>query len=127
VGVPIGDALRQSGERHPCREWEMFVDSTETLLKMGGQLAPMIDSVADTLRRRARVRERLMTLTAQGRAQGWVLGALPPFVLLALAAVDPHVFDWLTGTIGGWLTLGVAGGLELMALMWIRRLLRVDA
>ena len=43
--------------------------------EVGGNLAEILDTVADTLRERAMLRRQIKVLTAEGRLSAWVLGA----------------------------------------------------
>ena len=45
--------------------------------EVGGNLAEILDNVADTLRERATIRGQIQVLTAEGRLSAWVLAALP--------------------------------------------------
>ena len=45
--------------------------------EVGGNLAEILDNVADTLRERAMLRRQIKVLTAEGRLSAWVLALLP--------------------------------------------------
>jgi len=126
AGSDPGAALRRAGAAYPTREWHMFVDAVATLLRLGGNLAEITARAAETIRRRQRIQERLQTLTAQGRAQAWLMGALPLVMLLVLRAADPALFRLLIGTVAGWLVLMVAVVLEFVAVILMRRILAIE-
>ena len=45
--------------------------------EVGGNLAELLDTVADTMTQRERLRLEIKALTAEGRFSGWILGHLP--------------------------------------------------
>ena len=46
--------------------------------EVGGNLAEILHTVADTLREREYLRRQVKALSAEGRLSGYILGALPP-------------------------------------------------
>ena len=59
--------------------------------EVGGNLAEILDNVADTLRERAMLRRQIKVLTAEGRLSAWVLALLPFGIGLYMAAVNPKL------------------------------------
>ena len=45
--------------------------------EVGGNLAEILHTVADTLREREYLRRQVRTLSAEGRLSAWILGGLP--------------------------------------------------
>lgn len=125
VGEPLDDALHR---------WAMQVGTPDARLvegvlglhrRSGGDLPRVLDRVAETLRDRRAVAREVRALTAQARLSGAILGLLP---------VGFFAFLWLTSrsdiegafrTPAGLAALGAGAVLELLAFLWIRRLLEV--
>jgi tight adherence protein B len=101
-----------------------------TLLKanrdLGGNLAESLHRLAELLRARLLMEARIESLTAQGRLQGVVVGALPMLLLVALYAMEGDTMRVLHTTVQGWLTLLVMVFLELTGFLLIRRIVRID-
>jgi len=92
----------------------------------GGNLADTLERIAATLRARAQLQGRVQALTAQGRMQAWVLAALPPLLLLALDRLEPDIMATLWHTPLGWGVLATVVVLEVLGVVWIRRIVRID-
>ena len=66
--------------------------------EVGGNLAEILDNVADTLRERAMMRRQIKVLTAEGRLSAWVLALLPFAIALYMFAVNPTYIGLLFTT-----------------------------
>ena len=57
--------------------------------EVGGNLAELLDTVADTMTQRERLRLEIKALTAEGRFSGWILGLFPIVFAGILYAIQP--------------------------------------
>src|SRR5260221_1470988 len=57
--------------------------------QVGGNLAEILDTIAFTIRERVRIKGDIRALTAQQRLSGYVVGALPIFLVLFLLVAVP--------------------------------------
>lgn len=90
--------------------------------RAGGELARVLDEVADTLLDRERLARELHASTAQARVSAIVVAALPVVFLLLMSAGAGDQARLLFGEPIGWLLLAVGGGLEAAGIVWIRML-----
>lgn len=90
--------------------------------RAGGELARVLDEVADTLVDRGRLARELHASTAQARVSAIVVAALPVVFLLLMSAGAGDQARLLFGEPIGWLLLAVGGGLEAAGIVWIRKL-----
>lgn len=90
--------------------------------RAGGELARVLDEVADTLLDRERLARELHASTAQARVSAIVVAALPVVFLLLMSAGAGDQARLLFGEPLGWLLLAVGGGLEAAGIVWIRKL-----
>ena len=67
------------------RDLEWTVMAIKIQREVGGNLAVLLDTVADTMVKRERVRRELRALTAEGRLSAIVLSAVSPILLFDLA------------------------------------------
>ena len=93
--------------------------------RSGGNLAGALDGVASTIRHRIGVRRELQALSAQGRISGAVLGSLPIGFFLLVAATSHHQLAPVYGSTAGIAMVSVGLAMELLAFVWIRRLLDI--
>ena len=118
--------MRTFASRIPLVDVRFFSTAVLTQRETGGNLAEVLDNLANVMRDRFRVRRQLKVLTAQGRASGWLLGLLPVVLGLALYVMNPeqmHMF--LTDPTGLWL-FKIAATLEIVGVVAIRNILKVD-
>jgi tight adherence protein B len=92
----------------------------------GGSLAPLLDTLAETLRERERLRGQVRALTAQGRLSGYVVGATPVVMLLVMWLIDPAFVAPVFTTPLGYGMLAAAAVLEALGAVGIRAVVRIE-
>jgi tight adherence protein B len=126
LGASAEDALGGVAARLRSRDLAWVVMAIHIQREVGGNLAELLRSVADTLRERDFLRRHVRALSAEGRLSAWILGCLPPMIALALLVLRPeYVRPLFTDALG--ITL-VAFGLVLLGLgvFWMSRIVRVE-
>jgi len=108
VGKPLGDALRELSDRVPLREMGWFVAAVQITQSTGGSLADVLETLSDTLQEQQSLREKVSAITAQGKASGALLSALPFLVTGAMFVIAPGmVAPMFTTMIGQAMLAGV--------------------
>jgi tight adherence protein B len=126
MGTSLGQALTQLERRMPIEEVTLWVTALRIGAESGSGMAPVLESLSDTLRRKLVLERKIRALTAQGRLQAWVMSALPLMVLLLLSVVDPESFGHLVATEEGRiLLLGVFLG-QVLGFLQIRRIVSIE-
>ena len=123
-------ALEQAAEalQGPlAADWRLLATGVAIQLDSGGDLAGLLDQLAETLRERQRLLAQARALTAQGRLSAWVVGLLPVALLMALELIDPDMVSPLFTTPQGWGMLAAAVVLEAMGVMVLRTIVRIEA
>ena len=98
LGRPADDALEALAERVGSADFKWAVLAVNIQREVGGNLAEILDNVADTLRERATMRRQIRVLTAEGRLSAWVLALLPLGIALYMFAVNPEYIGLLVTT-----------------------------
>ena len=126
VGVNFDTALANMDERIGSQDLTLVVRAIETSRKTGGNLTEIFEKISATIRERMRIENRIRTLTAQGKLQGIVVGAMPLFIMAALMIVDPEtMLPFLHSNVGIGVLLAVAG-LIFCGAMVIRKIINID-
>jgi len=86
LGLPLREAVLNLVQRMPLDDVRFLATAVVLQKETGGNLAEVLDKTAVVMRERMRLRGQLRVYTAQGRATGWVLCALP-FVMFALISL----------------------------------------
>jgi tight adherence protein B len=107
LGMPLEAALVPLSERMDCSDVEQVALVAALQQRSGGNMAEVLERLADGVRERADLRRELDSLTAQARLSRWVVTALPPAVLLILTVINPHYVSPLFHSNGGQVMLGL--------------------
>jgi tight adherence protein B len=119
VGSDLVVALENMAERSGVEDLKWAVEAVRIQQSTGGRLAPILHTLAAFMRTRQEVRREVQTLSAEGRMSGYVLFAIPLFLVAALELKDPSYLDPMLHGVGLVVLIGTAG---LMALgFWIVR------
>jgi len=94
--------------------------------EVGGNLSELLNNVSATLRERDYLRRQVATMSAEGKLSGYILGALPPFMLLYLLAVRRDYVMPLFTTPMGWGILAFGGALLGMGAFIMSRIVKVE-
>ena len=86
----------------------------------------MLTAAATALRELARLEGVVRCKTAEGKAQAWVIGAIPFPLIWLLQAISPGYFQPLLDSFAGHLAIGAAVLFWLVALFVARKILSVD-
>lgn len=126
LGVPLDQALANLAARLPTEATTLSVAALRIAADTGGNLAEALERVAATVRARLHVHGRIDALTAQGRLQAWVVGALPVVLLLVLSRLEPTAMALLWQSAMGWGVMVTVLVLETLGIWWIRRIVAID-
>lgn len=126
-GLTLPDALRNFARRVPLLDARFFVVAVLIQREAGGNLAEVLDNLSTVIRERFKVKREIMTKSAHGRMSGWVLALLPVglFVLNGIASGGETVRDLLNEPVGQHM-LEVALGLEVLGILVIQRIVKID-
>ena len=102
-----------------------FATAILTQRETGGNLAEVLDNLANVMRDRSRVRRQLRVLTAQGRMTGAILVCLPVAIALFTYSLTPDYFRPVLESHTGRLLLWGAGGLQILGMVVIRRIVDI--
>jgi tight adherence protein B len=80
LGRPVEDALESCAERMESEDFAWAVMAVKIQREVGGNLAELLLTVAETMTARSRLKGEIKALTAEGRMSAIILGILPPGV-----------------------------------------------
>jgi len=126
IGLPLPRALEDMLKRVPEDDLRLLVVAVRVQTEVGSSLAQIVGRLSEIVRIRQRLRMQIRALTAQSRMGGTVVGILPIIVLTIFSVVQPGYTDKLFHDPTGQKILKFAIGSDLLALITIRRLLKVD-
>jgi tight adherence protein B len=126
LGRTVTQALEGVVERTQSSDFEWAVMAIEIQREVGGNLAEVLQTVADTMRARNRLKGEIRALTAEGRISAFVLGALPFLMFLFLWTTNRTYLEPLLQSTFGLIALGV--GLLLIAggIFWLKKIVDIE-
>jgi tight adherence protein B len=127
VGAPLQPALARFADQVDTDESRLLALVLGIHHRAGGDVAGALDEVVGTIRHRLGLRRELRALTAQGRISGVVLGVLPVGFFLIMALISRGQMQPILRSAVGAAMVSVGFLLDGLALLWIRRLLRIEA
>lgn len=126
LGVTLEQSLNNLGRRVPTQTTTLVVSAIRIATETGGGLAETLERTSHTIRSRLQMEGKIAALTAQGKLQAWVVGALPLVLMAVLNKMEPEAMSHLWHTRVGWATLAVIAFLEFMGVYVIRRIVAID-
>ncbi len=126
LGRPPEDALADAAARMGSKDLMWTVMAIKIQREVGGNLATLLDTVADTMQKRERIRREVRALTAEGRFSAVILSLAPPAVGVGLYLLQPSyiktLFDHAVGlgALVGAVVLAIAG------FFWLRRIIYIE-
>jgi tight adherence protein B len=125
IGIPLNEALQNLARRVDSEELNLMVFSTIITRELGGDISEIFDHLAEVIRSRHRVMDRIDTLTSQGRLQAMVCGAIPFFLYGILFLWQPEylkpLFDSFAGRIGVYAVILF----QIMVILIVRRMVNI--
>lgn len=122
TGRDVVQSMKSLSDRVGSIDFAWVVAAVEINREVGGDLAHTLESLADTVRGRDRLRRQVRTLTAEGRMSAYLMLALPPLVALFSSITNPDFFGVLFQG-AGVLVLVLAGFLMVAGYSWMRMII----
>lgn len=126
VGMRMDEALESMQQRVGSDDLALMIAAIEIARQTGGNLTEVFEKIAHTIRERMRIEQRIWTLTAQGRLQGIVVGAMPLLLGLAMYLLDPAMMGAFLHSAFGLVILGAVLVLEVLGALVIARIINID-
>jgi tight adherence protein B len=125
LGLPLTRAMEDMLKRVPEEDLRLLLVAVKVQTEVGSSLAAIVARLGEVIRTRQRLKLQIRTLTAQARMGGMVVGALPIIVLGAFYFIQPNYTHELFSDPTGLKILKMAIGLDAMAFVTIRKLVKV--
>ena len=119
-------AMHETARRMDNQDFAWVSDGVAIQRETGGNLGEVLERVSDTIRERNELAKKVRAISAEGRASGWVMMAVPPALGGYLTFMNPRTFAdaFLAST--GLVILAACGVLYLFGFLWIRKIVKVE-
>lgn len=126
LGMSIPRAFEEMLRRMPEENLRFLVVAIKIQAEVGSSLGDVIGRLSETIRARQRIALQVKALTAQPRLSGILIGLLPAILLVFFSLVRPEYVGVLFHDPVGKMILKAAIGADLLALLVVRQVLKVD-
>jgi tight adherence protein B len=126
LGLPLQDTLRSVAVRMQARDMEQVALVAELHQRTGGNMAEVLDRVAEAVRDRAELNGELRALTAQARLSRSIVSALPVILLGVIYLSDRAYLRPLLHTTFGNFLLVLGIGMMIAGWVIMTRITRIN-
>jgi tight adherence protein B len=121
VGRQLNDSLDETAARMRSDDFTWVTQAIAINREAGGNLAEVLDGVANTIRERNQIRRQVQALSAEGKLSAYVLMALPFGVGGFLMFSNPAYMAKFTQSLVGYGLLGTCVVLLVIGGLWLRK------
>ena len=125
LGLSTKLALDRLVQRVPLPDLRLCVTAMHIQRETGGNLAEILEKVANTIRARFKLMEDFRTLTTSSRASAWILCGLPIALAIILTALNPDYMSKLIYDPRGHIVIVVAIIMQLIGMGLIKSILNI--
>lgn len=105
IGLTLTDAVKRMADRLAIPDIRMFAVVLGLQRSSGGSAAAALETVAETLRSRRVLRQKVAIMSNEARASAAIIGSLPVLLVVILYFVSPDYIGLMFTTITGRVTL----------------------
>jgi tight adherence protein B len=124
-GASVPDAMKNLARRVDCPDLHFFVVAILIQRETGGNLAEIAENIAQLIRKRFELQDRVRALAAEGKLSAIVLFALPFLVALALAVMNPKYLGVLFTDPLGIRMVGAAAVIMVIGALVIKKMIHI--
>jgi tight adherence protein B len=125
-GLPLKESLNSLADRIPLLDVKFFATAVLIQRETGGNLAEILDNLANVVRERFKIRRQVRVHTAHGRFTGYVLMALPAFLAVALMFINPEHMNLLFEERIGQMMILACIVMQAIGFIWIKQIVKIE-
>jgi tight adherence protein B len=125
-GLELRTAMDNLVTRTPLQDLRIVATAILIQKESGGNLAEVLDKVAQVIRERFRLKRQIRVHTAQGRLTGLILSLLPIVLGIALYLINPDTMSLLWKRPVGVKLLYASGAMTITGALIIRKIIRIE-
>ena len=126
LGRSLEEALQAVADRMDSDDFAWAVMAIRIQREVGGNLAELLMTVADTMTQRERLRRDVSTLTAEGRMSAIIIGLLPPGLMVVMWVMNPSYISSLFQPGLGYMMLGVSVLMMGIGFAWMKKTITIE-
>ena len=125
-GKTIEEALEGLVERVELTDVKFFASAVSLQRETGGNLTEILENISYIIRERFRLLRTVKALSAEGRLSGIILAIMPPALVLILYILSPGYISIAFEHPLGRTILFIGGIFEILGILVIKRIIKLD-
>lgn len=125
LGVNMNEAMNNMAKRIPLTDLSFFVIAVSIQRETGGNLAEILGNISQVIRERFKLFRHIKVLSAEGRMSAWILVAMPFAMMSFLSFTTPNYSTLLFHTPDGQYLLKIAAVIMIVAILWMRNIIKI--
>ena len=125
LGMPLEASLMRLVQRTKNPDLDLMCSAVIIQRQIGGNLAAILENISETINQRIRMRGEVKAMTSAGRLSGFIIGALPIFIIVLLMFINPGYVDMFFTTQSGRIMLMVSVVLETIGFLLVRKIINI--
>ncbi|MFA5157462.1 MAG: type II secretion system F family protein [Candidatus Omnitrophota bacterium] len=121
-GLNLEESLKRLRKRVPLEEVNLLVSSILIARESGGELPKVLMRLTTTIRDNIKLKEKIATLTLQGRLQGLIMMFLPIGFSYFVSKQNPEHFVVMWQNATGRMFIMIAVGLQIVGMVLIKKI-----
>ncbi|MGI9578555.1 MAG: type II secretion system F family protein [Microthrixaceae bacterium] len=126
LGRTLEDALDATADRMGSEDFAWTVMAIKIQREVGGNLAELLLTVANTMTQRERLRRDVNSLTAEGRISAFILGILPPGLAVVMYVMNRDYIVTLFDDTLGYVFVGAALVAMAIGFAWMKKIITIE-
>ncbi len=126
LGQPLDIVLRKLSLRVDSMDVQFFVSAVLLQKRTGGNLAELLDKLAQLIRERFKLRARIRAVSAQGLMSGRILASIPAAVASLMFVVNPEYARFFVDDPAGHTLLAAGIGLQCVGYLIIKKIVTIE-
>jgi tight adherence protein B len=126
LGIDEEEALKNMLSRMESEDLRLIINAILIQKDVGGNLSEILDTIAETIRERQKIKNELKTLTAQGKLSGIIVVLIPIFLGLIFFVVNKEHMIVLFTTPLGLTMVSMAVISQIFGILIIRKIVNIE-
>jgi tight adherence protein B len=126
LGLPLEIALQKLSKRVPSLDVHFFVSSVLLQKRTGGNLAELLDKLAQLIRERFKLRGRIRAISAHGRMTATALSCIPMAVAVLMFYTNPDYVMFFFSDPTGQIMMGLAIFFQVVGYLVMKKIVAIE-
>jgi tight adherence protein B len=123
-GMSLEGVLERAKQRVNIESFKMVCSALIINANRGGDVLHILERMSDSIRELQKLKKKLMTETAEVRAQEKIILIITPAFGLLICTFDADIPRLLFGTVPGNILLVIVAALQTIAVWWVRKIVK---